>query len=302
MREAALLLLPHARRERVPLEAGRSIRANLGTRCSSLHQPPARRLNAAGELGIDPAADTSRASPTGRVRTPARVERVEVSARRSHGEHHRKRNRAQVLEQPPPSVASPDRRERRAPPRARHRRTFPGSDGRSPDNDARADHRPASSSRCQGCRRLHAASSSSSSAAATSRMMIAARGERRRSSEVLAAPHERFALGVGRREHLVVVRLADQPVSSAHQQRHRLSIDICPGMRQPRVALDDRDWYRKDLRSAWNEQSVGSRGGYSAYGPPRSLPRAVWPHSAVRAASVSHGVQASNRRLDSRSW
>jgi len=40
-------------------------------------------------------------------------------------------------------------------------------------------------------------------------------------AEVLAAPHERFALGVGRREHLIVVRLPNQPISGAHRPSSR---------------------------------------------------------------------------------
>ena len=50
-------------------------------------------------------------------------------------------------------------------------------------------------------------------------------GERSRSSEVLAAPHERCALGVGRREHLVVVRLAISRSAANITNTTRLGID-----------------------------------------------------------------------------
>ena len=172
MSKTSLLLLPDARGDGAP-EASRSVGPQLGDPMQFTPPRAYALIEGSCDLRIDAAADASRASCTGRMRTPARVERVQLGSRSSHREHHRELQRPEILEQSASCVLCPDRRVRWAAPR-----TTPTNPTRDRPVAARAAMPDPLVTMLRlampGRGRAHAASHSSSSAAATSRMMIAA--------------------------------------------------------------------------------------------------------------------------------
>ena len=112
MRESALLLLPHPRPDPSSV-AGRIFRT-LARGAVYLAPPLAgmcvERLSG---IGIDPAAERSRAGNDWAMRTEPRIERVEVLTGRRNREHDGQLQRSQVFAQPATRVARPCRGELR---------------------------------------------------------------------------------------------------------------------------------------------------------------------------------------------
>ena len=104
------------------------------------------------------------------------------------------------------------------------------------------------------------------------------------------APHQRFAPGVGRGEHLVVLRLPHQPVNHTHGlEAHPFGAltDPASPCDNSGVGLEDRDWYRERPSDAWNSQwDERTRETSSGFMSARVRPGA-WLAIAVSAAATA---------------
>ena len=106
------LFLPNSRSDRA--EAGCSIGTKPRSSVALAPRGTHHGVERLSSVGVDAAAGAARTHDTHIVAAPVGIPRVGLLAGWSDREHHHQLRRLQVLEQPPPSVRGPDRRELRA--------------------------------------------------------------------------------------------------------------------------------------------------------------------------------------------